>query len=268
VFAVALLLVLGAAGAGYAALNTKAPSQRVLTTTVASAPPVTPPPASTPATTTPPAATIPPITAKPPSIPLTAVTPKVPAVAKTIPATTTPAPASTTPATSGGESAGEPPSSSAIVLDTNAASTYNPYSLPASLFGDPSLAIDGDSSTGWTAQVQPETAPKMAEGLLLDLKTAQKVALVELVTSTPGMTIQLYGAKGSTPPSSITDPAWSKLTHSIVIHKRHVRLKLLEATRAFRYVAVWISNAAPASVGSPQAPGHVSVNELELFPAH
>ena len=47
------------------------------------------------------------------------------------------------------------PQANALLLDTNAASTYNPYAYPASDFGDPSLAIDGDVTTGWTAQVDP-----------------------------------------------------------------------------------------------------------------
>ena len=64
------------------------------------------------------------------------------------------------------------------MLDTNAASTYNPYNYPASGFGDPSLAIDGDTSTAWTAQVNPATAPKMAEGLLIDLKAKQKISAI------------------------------------------------------------------------------------------
>ena len=57
------------------------------------------------------------------------------------PASTTPA--STTPAGSGGtgETQAQP-----ILLDTNAASTYNPYAYPASNFGDPSLAIDGETA--------------------------------------------------------------------------------------------------------------------------
>ena len=57
--------------------------------------------------------------------------------------------------------------------------TYNPYDYPASGFGDPSLAIDGDPTTAWTAQVDPATAPKMAQGLLIDLKTKQKLAAVQ-----------------------------------------------------------------------------------------
>ena len=39
-----------------------------------------------------------------------------------------------------------------ILLDTNAASTYNPYNYPESEFGDPSLVIDGETGTAWTAR--------------------------------------------------------------------------------------------------------------------
>jgi hypothetical protein len=49
--------------------------------------------------------------------------------------------------------------------------------------------------------------------------------------------------------------------------KKHISIKLRDATTAFEFVVLWISRAPAASVGTPQAPGHVSVNELELFPA-
>ena len=123
-------------------------------------------------------------------------------------------PTTTTPAAgkeSGGGAATEP-QPTAIVLDPDAATTYNPYGYPASEFGDPSLAIDGDTSTEWTAQVNPAVAPKMAEGLAIDLKSAQRVSAIELVTSTPGMSVQVYGAKANSLPTSITDPAWVQLT--------------------------------------------------------
>ena len=275
ILAITAALVLGAAAAGYAALGSKPPKAHVLVATVPAAAPVTPatPTTTAPGTTGSSTTTIPPITAKPPKIPLTAATPKLglgsvkasPIKIPKIKLPTTSTPTTSTPTTT--PSAGEAPSSSALVLDTDAASTYNPYAFPAAGFGDPSLAIDGDSSTAWTAQVQPSTAPKMAEGLLIDLKTANKLAAVSLATSTPGMTIQVFGANGTTPPASITDPAWKSLTHSIVVHKRHVRFKLRESTVAFRYITVWISNAPQSSVGTPTAPGHVSINELELFPA-
>ena len=88
-----------------------------------------------------------------------------------------------------------------------------------------------------------------------------------LTTSTPGMTVQVYGANGSALPQSITDTAWVKVTPNVVERSKHLRLVLKKPGKAFRWVSFWISRAPAASVGTPQAPGHVSVNELELFPA-
>jgi hypothetical protein len=243
----------------------------VLAQTPAPATPVTPatPPPATPKTGAP--ATVKPLpvpgSAKPPKIPLTAVTPKPAATApSTSPAgTTTPA---TTPktTTTGASTPTKAPPPPALVLDTNAAQTYNPYAYRAGNFGDPSLAIDGDRSTAWTAQVEPSVAPRMAEGLAFDLKTGQRLSALVLLTTTPGMAIQVYGANGQALPASITDPAWVQLSALKIETKRHVRIKLRDSTTAFRFLTLWISKAPAASVGSTQAPGYVSVNEIELFP--
>jgi hypothetical protein len=155
----------------------------------------------------------------------------------------------------------------ALVLDTNAASTYNPYGYPASNFGDPSLAIDSEKSTAWTAVVDPAVAPKMAEGLVIDLKAAQKLSALTLTDSTLGMTVQVYGATGSAPPASITDPAWVPLSRLVVVAKSSQRIPLGHSKLPFRFVALWISKAPASSVGTPPAPGRVSIDELELFPA-
>jgi|HubBroStandDraft_2_1064218.scaffolds.fasta_scaffold00023_10 hypothetical protein len=282
--AIAVVLVLGAAAAGYAALSKGTPKARVLTTTVAQA--------STPATTTP--APAPPITpgatatlpkakatlplgaVKAPKIPLTAATPKASEKAAETKAlaetkTTTPTrttPSSSTPGRSGtrDETTSEETQQSAILLDTNAATPYNPYNYPASWFSDPSLAIDGDTSTAWTAQVNPASAPAMAEGLLIDLKARHKVAVLQLITSTPGMTVQVYGANGHTVPSSITDPAWIPLSAFKVVKKKNVRLKLRDSKKAFTYITLWISKAPESSIGTAEAPGHIDINEVQLFP--
>ena len=269
IVAVTAALVLGAAAAGYAALDSSAPKAPVVTRTIAQVAAPTTPSAVTPLGTTTPTTTVPPLTLKTPKIPLSTPTPKI---ATTTPGTatkTTTTPAATTPTatTPSGGKESEENKPQPIVLDTDAASTYNPYSLPVSSFGDPSLVIDGDTSTGWTAVVEPATAPKLAEGLLIDLKSAQKLSSAVIVTSTPGVTLQLYGANTTTPPASITDPAWIALSHSIVAHKRHLKLKLKEKTHAFRFITLWLSAAPTSAVGTPAAPGHVSINELELFPA-
>lgn len=274
------ILVLGAAGAAYAALS-KGAGKAPAATTVAQVPA---PAATTPSTTPPPVTTTPtptigvPTTIKPstpPKIPLSAPTPtpSIPAV--------TPAPEAggSTPttkqkATNPSTPVGEANNAEALLLDTNAASTYNPYNYATANFGDPSLAIDGDSSTGWTALVEPSVAPKMAEGLVIDLNTPRKLAAVALSTTTPGMTVQIYGADGEAPPSSITDPAWVALTPALQTNKKHARIKLGGSTRAakaaakqaHRFIVLWISQAPASAVGTPAAPGHVSVNELQLFP--
>jgi len=275
------ILALAAAVAAYAALNKNPTKAHTVTIArVTPTPPVTSTPLTTPGELGTPGAikpTLPHGTVKPPKIPFTAITPRVsgakpriplvvPPIAKTIPPTTS----ATTPSSTGTggstTSTSEETQPTALLLDTNAASTYNPYNYPAGNFGDPSLAIDGDATTGWTAQVDPATAPKMAEGLLIDLRNPRKLATAVLSTSTPGMTVQLYGAKGHTMPASITDPAWVPLSPSRDIKKKHVRIKLRNSGKAFTFITLWISKAPATPLGTEQAPAHVSVDELELIP--
>jgi hypothetical protein len=279
VLAAAAILAVGAAAAAYAALSKEGAKPRVVRTTVAqSAPPAASVPGGVvPGAPTPPSSLGTPTTVKPvlpgaalkpPRIPLATVTPKATSTPPTAASGTGTTNSSTTsPAASGGSSASGETLPAAILLDTNAAATYNPYGYPVSDFGDPSLAIDGETATAWTAQLEPAVAPKMAEGLVIDLKSPHRLSALVLATSTPGMTIQIYGANGHTLPGSITDHAWVKLSPNIMDKSKHLRLKLREAKKAFRFVTLWISKAPASSVGTAQAPGHVSVNELELFPA-
>ncbi len=261
-------LVLGAAAASYAAWGKSSSSPVALTTTVAQAPA---PPASTPAiattsttTTTRQPVKLPKTTIKPPKIPLTAVTPK------TTTTTTTTSEQTTTTTTTTTETLPEP-----ILLDTNAASTYDPNNYPANEFGDPTLAIDGDTATGWTAEVNPALAPKLGAGLEVDLKAPQRISSAELITASLGITVQVFGANPSTPengseptaPTSISDPAWVKLSKTVVVKKHHVHIKLLHPGQAYRFIVLWIRFVPASDVGTAESPGRVSINELELFPA-
>ena len=255
------VLVLGAAAAAYAALSKEPKHTPVKVATVAQAPPPAPAPVpSTPVPSTPTPKAAAPVTKVPTVTPKATPTP-TPAAPVT-PATPEQKTSTTESGTTGGQSGPEP-----ILLDTDAASTYNPYAYPADGFGDPSLTIDGDTSTGWTAQVNPATAPAMAEGVVIDLKSSEKLSFVKLVTSTPGMTLQVYGADVKTVPASITDPAWVPLSKSVTLKKKRARLALKNKTKAYRFVAVWISGAPQSSVGTAEAPGKVTLNEIELFPA-
>jgi len=277
VLAAVALLALGAAGAAYAAL-TKTKLRHVVvvevpasaTAAASAAPPATTP--TSPATTTTPKPTLPTTAVKPPKIPLSVPTPKATVAPKT---TTTPAPATTTPtstpkSTTPKKTVASKPAAQlppAVLLDTNSVATYNPEKYPAEAFGDPSLTVDGDTSTGWTARVEPSLAPKMAVGLLIDLNTPLKLSALQLITSTPGMTVQVFGSAASTAPATIADPSWTALSSHQLQKERHTLIKLSNSAKAFRFVTLWISGAPPGSIGTPAAPGSVSVNEVELFPA-
>jgi hypothetical protein len=288
-----VLLAGAAAAAGAAALSSdkaskppvpvaSTPTTAVPTTSVPAVP-ATPGTASTPAVPAPKApqggtgAQNPlfPSTGKPPKIPATAPTPKSSGNGSgtgTEPTSgsgtgegekTSSTPSAKTEAGGGSESKSEQPS--AILLDTDAASTYNPYNYPTAGFGDPALAIDGEALTAWTGQVQPSSAPSMAEGLLIDLKAPTKLGAVKLLTLSTGMTVQLYGTTEKQAPATITEPGWVQLSSTHVLKKRTTHVKL-HVAKSLRFLLVWVVKAPASAVGTPQAPGHVDLNEVELFP--
>lgn len=291
-----LLLVLGAVAAAYAALNSdsnkavKTPPAAVAGVTAPATPDVgttAPAPVATSGTpgtvvTTP----ILPRTAVPlPALPkIPGVTPRpgvrvgaapvtTPAVAtppgatktpkSTATAPTTPAPTVTTPTPSATTPTATTPSATTttkntILLDTDAASTYNPYNLPASSFADPAKAIDGDSTTAWTYQLDPTSAGKTLVGVAIDLKSPQAVRAIKIATPSPGMTVEFYGVTGSTEPASVTDPAWVHLANRRAI-KPSTTVVLKTQGKSFRYLLVWITHA-PSGVTA----GTLGISELSV----
>ena len=220
-------LVPGAGGATGATGVTGAATPSTGTT---AAPAVTPPPATvTPA--------IPTVTA--PATPATTPAPTV----TTPPAATTPAPAVVSPpssttshstTTTHTATAPQP-----LLLDPNATSNYNPNGYPPSNFGDPTLAIDGDPTTSWSAQVPTIPPAGGSAGLLVDLHSAQSLASLKLVTDTPSNTFVILGANGSKAPSTIGDPGWTRLAaaHSV---KHTQTFTLATKGHSYRWIVVWI----------------------------
>jgi hypothetical protein len=297
------VLVCGAAVAAYAALNktkpkpagvaliVKAPVTGVPATTTPTTPGASTTPGATPAPGTPTT-----VKGTPPKIPLQTPTPKSASGAdaeannalfppetkstqttgatKTTTTGTTSEPTkstseptkSTSEPTTGTETktSAEAEAPSPILLDTNAASVYNPYNYPPSLFGDPGLAIDNEESTAWTAQIQPEKAPKMAEGLLLDLKTPQKLGSTVVKTTTTGITVEVYATNGATPPTTISDPSWVRIVGLKVLKKKHTTLTLKTKGKSYRYILLWLAKGPPSSTAA--SPGSVAIDEFELFP--
>jgi hypothetical protein len=297
-----VMLVAGAAVAVAAAIkerNTSSPPAAKTLALAPATPPTTTPPAAVPPATTPatggaggtPSHTnkgsgsnllFPPSSnTKPPKVTAPTPTPKASGGAgksngstgnsntgggsKTTPATTNTAETGTTETgTQQGNGKSEQPTP--ILLDTNAASTYNPYNFPASGFGDPALAIDGEPSTEWTAQVQPYSFPNMAEGLLIDMRESHKLGSVELRTSAKGLVVQVYSANGPKAPATITEPGWTPLSGSHTLKKTVTHLKLRGEEHAYRWLLVWLVKAPPSAQGTAAVPGHVGLSEVALYP--
>jgi hypothetical protein len=282
ILAATVLLVAGASVAAYAALTKPKPKPKVVA--VAIRPVASTPTPTVPGTSTGTLPAIPTTVAPAPKIPTQTPTPTpaakgsepsepvFPGETNTASSTKSSSTKSSTESGKGAEGGGkektesqsgsEPPSP--ILLDTNAASVYNPYAYPASLFGDPSLTIDGEGKTAWTAQVQPEKAPNMAEGLLLDLKSPQKLGSATVKSTTTGATVEIYGAVGSAPAASITDPAWVRLVGLKKLKKKDTTFKLKTKGKSYRFVVLWLVKAPPGSTAAK--PGEVAIDEFELFP--
>lgn len=264
------VLVLGAAAAAYAALQQNTPAKppvpvaqtpATTTTTTTSAVSTTPPPVSTPAQTPNVKSLTTPTT--PPKIPGSTSTPSS---QKSTTSTTRTKSNSTTTTTS--TSPANPQQSGsqpvAVLLDTNAAQIYNPSNLPASRFSDPSLAIDGDTTTAWTVQLEASEAPSVGAGLTLNLNTPLKIAQMTLITETTGITVQIYGTKNSKAPQSLHSEEWVPLSHAHLVRKRKATIELMEASKSFRQLLVWIVKAPTSTTG--QFTGtDAAINEIQLY---
>ncbi|GAC1437176.1 MAG: hypothetical protein NVSMB51_10370 [Solirubrobacteraceae bacterium] len=265
VIALTLLFVCGAVGASYAAL---APTTKrtlkprvVLARVTLPTPPVASAAApgaaaapTAPGTNAPLANVAPPTTLgktpKLPKVPV-AATPRV--AAPLVPSTVKPLKTTKrkTPAVS--NSTGAPRGQ--ILLDTNAASTYNPNGLPDASFGDPARAIDGDQSTSWTYTLDPARAGQVGAGVLIDLKSTLRVRGMTVSTASPGMSVGFYGSSAAAVPPTITSPGWVHFAdRPKIVDQATV---LFSSAPRLRYLLVWITRAATG-----QTTGTLSLSEL------
>ena len=248
IVATVLLLVGGAVAASYAALNSKAQQ-----TAAAPAPPSgAPQVASVPATTT----TPPPTTATPPPAASTPTPPPAPtpAPAPTPPPapahpatpapTPTPPPAPTTPKTPPKPAA--PTGHRPLNLGVDIASVYDPDHA-ATDQTDPSDSYDEDNKTVFTVSTDP-AKPEMGVGLDFDLGHRQKVERLYVRTTTPGFTLEVYGAKAGLPPD-ILDTRWEHLASAKDTGSAKGRKGLQQISfpaGKYRHIVLWFTTPPPA----------------------
>jgi hypothetical protein len=262
VIALALLLVLGAIGAGYAALTGDSKPQQQASTPASAATQPSAPAQTTPPATTPPATgdgeaqpTTPTQTAKPQKLPQV----KAPSTGATQGSPVTPTPPAAAPSTGAGTGTGTgttPPATStpsgtttqpaetgpqAIDLNGDAGTVYDPYTrVKAS--GETTRALDGDTTTSW--YVDPKDPAQIAVGYAVDLGKLQGVRQIELQTPTPGFRVEIYATDETELPPNILDTRWSHIKDvSNVGVKDDGKQKIVlgAGTTKYRNVLLWFT---------------------------
>jgi hypothetical protein len=258
------ILASGAVAAAYAGLSADA-RKAAAPNAQAALPPQTPdvPPEPTPPPA-PPAEEPPPPPAQPDPGPPPAAEPPAPAPPAPEPA---PAPAPPAPADDGAEDKPAPKDDQptaeerrkmpmvAVKLAREDVQVYNPYGRPEGTFTtDAGLALDGDEATAWTSTLDGSGSPV---GLVLDAGKKVGVRRVDLVTSTPGMTVEVYAARSDDPPVSIQDPKWTHLATQLDV-AADGRIRLGDGVDKFRWVAIWPTEPPPDAT-------QIAISELKLF---
>jgi hypothetical protein len=277
VIVLAVLLVLGAVGASYAALTGDSQPKQTASTPAA-VPPAAAQAAPPAATTQPPAATQPPATTTAPAKPKTLPKVKTPTSGATTgspitpaptPTTSTPAtstPTTSTPATGTGTGTGTTttPTTPAdtgpkpIEVNGDAGTVYDPFKRVKDS-GETTRALDGDTTTSW--YVDPTIPTQIAVGYVVDLGKLQGVRQINLQTPTPGFRVEIYATDETTPPPDILDTRWSHIKDvSNVGAKDSGKQKIVlgAGTSKYRNVLLWFTQ--PPTDGP-----RLRITELELL---
>ncbi len=224
------------------------------------APPVTPPSEEIPPPVEPPPADVPAPVAPPPSVAPIAPPPPVTPPAAAPPPTTEP----------GGKDKGGPDDEGElperekaplvlVELEPDAGATYDPSARPADPAPDPALALDGDPATSWSVPLVTEAQiDTPAAGLLVTLDKPIGLRRLRITPTTPGTTIEVYGATSKTPPPEITDDGWKKLATRLDVEGR-TSIPLGDGDDKVRHLLVWFS------VGPVDRSPSVGVSELKLW---
>jgi hypothetical protein len=256
VIALTLLLVLGAVGAGYAALTgndsnktastpaaAQPPAQAQVAPSTTQAPTTAAPTQSTPTKSTPTTAkssTLPKVHATKPNT--TAGSPVTPVHTPTTSTPTTSTPTTSTPTTSTPTTTPPPDTGpQPIDLKQDAGSAYDPYAR-AKASGQTERALDGDTSTSW--YVDPKLTDSIGVGYNVDLGKLQGIREIQLQTTTPGFKIEIYGTDEAQVPPNITDTRWSHIKDVSKVGAKNdgqEKVVLGAGTTKYRNLLLWFT---------------------------
>ena len=150
-----------------------------------------------------------------------------------------------------------------VQLRQDAAHDYNPYAISGPKTQNPGtvgLAIDGDPNTSWsTEQYYSGSLQKPGVGLYLDASPGVAARAIEILTSTPGWQMVLYGRNTTPNPGSFETGSngWVALANVPSVAATE-KLKFRTYGQRYRYYLVWITKLPPGR-------NAVTINEVTLY---
>jgi hypothetical protein len=118
------------------------------------------------------------------------------------------------------------------------------------------LAVDGDAATTWPTE-EYDTGSLQKDGVGLALEPAEPVPArgLDLVTTTPGFDVTIYGAENELP--AAIDAGWTEIASEEAVEEKG-RIDLDSAGRDFTHYLVWITKI-------PADEGKVEIAEARLL---
>ncbi len=131
---------------------------------------------------------------------------------------------------------------------------YAPYASGDADLGDASRVVDGTTRTAWKtpAAADPTSSPQI--GVYVDLAGREEIRKLVVRTPTPGIAIEVYGARKG-PPPTIVDEGWDHLSTRADL-PAEAKIKL--PARPYRYILVWITALPPDGA-------RAAISELSLL---
>ncbi|HWV86451.1 MAG TPA: protein kinase [Capillimicrobium sp.] len=137
------------------------------------------------------------------------------------------------------------PNVEVVPLKTKAASDFDPEGGDGEHSDEAIAAIDDDSKSAWsTERYEAGQLNKSGVGLYVDASPGVAATQMELRTTTPGWSGEVYAAESGPPEDGLE--GWTKVA-TLTDVKRSQQVPLDTAGTRFRYYLVWITQLPPDS---------------------
>ncbi|MFL5821054.1 MAG: protein kinase domain-containing protein [Solirubrobacteraceae bacterium] len=142
-----------------------------------------------------------------------------------------------------------------VSLANDAATDFDPLGDQAEHPDQTGAVLDRDPSTFWTTEIyRGGTLDKPGVGIYVDAKPGVAARVMQVKTTEPGWTAEVYAARQG-PPQSLD--GWTLVSPSRGVTENRSYFRLADSNRDFRYYLLWITKLPPS--------GQAKISEIYLL---